>query len=81
MKSKAKNFLRHWRLEIKPWLMLAACGLLLSGCAASQTPEPKLICKQPPLPETVTKSASGDAKSYSEKAQTWLEKVRSFLQE
>lgn len=81
MKSKAKNFLRHWRLEIKPYLMLAICGLMLNGCAISQTPEPRLICKQPPLPETVTKSASGDAKSYSEKVRNWLGRVRSFLQE
>ena len=67
--------------ETRLYLTLALCGLLLSGCATPQTPEPRVICKQPEIPETVLKSASPDAKAYSEKAQNWLEKVQSFLQE
>ena len=62
-------------------ISLAMCGLLLSGCATPQTPEPRVICKSPEIPETVLKSASPDAKAYSEKAQNWLGRVQSFLQE
>ena len=53
--------------------MLALCGFLLSGCATPQTPEPRVICKQPAIPETVTKSDSPDAKAYSEKVQKFLQ--------
>lgn len=81
MKNKARSYLKRWRLEIKPWLLLALCGLLLSGCATPQTPEPRVICRQPEIPETVLRSASPDAKAYSEKAQNWLERVQKFLRE
>nr|DAQ85018.1 MAG TPA: YfiB membrane protein [Caudoviricetes sp.] len=81
MRNRANSWPRRWRHEIKPWLALALCGLLLSACATQQTPEPRAICKQPAIPETVLKSDLPDAKAYSAKAQSWLEKVRAYLSE
>ena len=81
MRNNQDNWLMRLPRETRLYLTLALCGLLLSGCATPQTPEPRVICKSPKIPETVLKSASPDAKAYSEKAQNWLGKVRSFLQE
>ncbi len=81
MRNKQGNWLMRLLRETRLYLTLALCGLLLSGCATPQTPEPRVICKSPEIPETVLKSASPDAKAYSEKAQNWLGRVQSFLQE
>ena len=81
MRNNQDNWLMRLPRETRLYLTLALCGLLLSECATPQTPEPRVICKQPEIPETVLKSASPDAKAYSEKAQNWLEKVQKFLRE
>ncbi len=81
MRNNQDNWLMRWPRETRLCLTLALCGLLLPGCATPQTPEPRVICKSPEIPETVLKSASPDAKAYSEKAQNWLGRVQSFLQE
>nr|DAF24175.1 MAG TPA: hypothetical protein [Caudoviricetes sp.] len=81
MRNNQDGWPSRWLRETRSYLTLALCGLLLFGCATPQAPEPRVICKSPEIPETVLKSASPDAKAYSEKAQNWLEKAQSFLYE
>ena len=61
--------------------MLSISALILSGCASSSTiiaPD----CPQPaPIPATLTKSDSPDASDLSEKVQSYLQKVQTFLKE
>lgn len=77
------KYQKPWRRAIKRFLMPLLCGVLLSGCASTQTLSAQALNVQPkptPLPETVTESDSGSVKSYSEKVRNYSAKVSDFLQ-
>lgn len=79
-----KNSLARWTLgtALLPWLIL--CVLMLAGCASRPT-EQVLVsapCPEPTaLPASVTETSLPDARDYSARVQTWLEKVRDLLSE
>lgn len=78
---------RGTRLSLMPLLFAA----MLQGCASHPALSQNSLVECPqstPLPATVARSSSEDAKAYSLKAQsfseevrTWLLKAQSFLQE
>ena len=70
-----KQSLRAMRLSLVPALSTA----LLLGCASKPLPT-SADCPQPtPVPASLAKPSSPDASAYSQKVQTWLAKVQTFL--
>ena len=83
-RREKKNSQTRWTLVTVLLLWATLSALTLGGCASAPT-KPVLVsvpCPEPAtLPASVTESALPDAQNYSEKVQTWLEKVRDFLSE
>lgn len=78
---RLNNWLKHGANSSKLALSLSICVLTLSGCAS----KPTIIsadCPEPtPIPVVLSESDSPDASSLSEKVQSYLQKVQTFLSE
>lgn len=65
------------------WLMPLLFAATLSGCANNPALSQQNLVECPqntPLPATVARSSSEDAKAYSRKARDYSEEVRTWLQ-
>ena len=73
-----RNWLRHWTLLP---IYVASCltlALMLSGCAV----QPRYVSEEKaPLPAVLSEPQSPRAKDFSEKAQSFLQRVQAYFKE
>ena len=62
-------------------LSLLTCALMLSGCAAKQTP-PSVLCPEPPpVPAQLKESSLPEVRSWSDDVRSFLIEAKAWLGE